>query len=159
MLPHKTFNRIASDIVGMKVGHLWRGYGSAIFLEFGALSTSGIVRRDGSPGNPSGEITVGIEWSWRIEDATSVICGSWCEEDLWEPAFDLVRHSSVRALSMFGRLPEIDLALTDGRHLLSFMTAEGEPAWSLIDRRSEPVISLSVRDGVLFQTDETVQRD
>jgi hypothetical protein len=39
------------------------------------------------------------------------------------------------------------------------MTAEGEPAWSLIDRRSEPVISLSVRDGVLFQTDETVQRD
>lgn len=60
---------------------------------------------------------------------------------------------------MFGRLPEIDLALTDGRHLLSFMTAEGEPAWSLIDRRSEPVISLSVRDGVLFQTDEMVQRD
>src|SRR3990167_4184738 len=145
MEPLLTFERIASDLVGMKVSQLWRGHGSAIFLEFGALSPSRVVRRDGSPGNPRGQFTIGIEWSWRIEDATSVVCGSCSEEDLWEPAFDLVRNSSVKALSIVGRLPEIDLALTDGRHLLSFMTAEGDPEWFIIDRRSESEISLSVR--------------
>ena len=69
-----TFHRIA--LVGMEVAHLWRGHGSAIFLEFGTLSP-GSVRRDGSPGNPMGEITIGIEWSWRIENANSIVCGSW----------------------------------------------------------------------------------
>lgn len=150
MDPLLTFNRIASDLVGMKVSHLWRGYGSAIFLEFGALSPSKVVRSDGTSGNPIGEISIGIEWSWRIEDATSVVCGSWSEEELWEPAFDLLRNSCVKALSITGRLPEIDLVLTDGRHLVSFTTIEGDPEWSLIDRRSESVIGVGVRDGILF---------
>jgi hypothetical protein len=97
MPPLSTFNRIGAELVGMKVSHLWRGYGSAIFLEFGNLSP-GSARRDGSPGNPMGEITIGIEWSWRIENATSIICGSWSEEELWAPAFDLIRKSCDRAL-------------------------------------------------------------
>jgi len=153
-----TLDRIAADLVGMKVGHLWRGYGSAIFLELGALSL-GRARRDGSPGNPVGELTIAIQWSWRIENATSIVCGSWSEEDLWEPAFQLVRNSSVSGLSTFGRIPEVDLALTDGLHLTSFMTAEGQPAWSLTDRRAKPHIWVIVRDGVLFAGDGTGPRD
>lgn len=158
MDPHSTFNRIAADLVGMEVGHLWRGYGSAIFLEFGALSP-GRVRRDGTPGNPKGEFTIGIEWSWRIEDATSIICGSWSEEELWGPAFDLIRNSKVVGLGLFGRLPEIDLSLSDNRHLVSFATAEGQPEWSLTDRRAEPHIWVTVRNGVLFESGGTVPHD
>jgi hypothetical protein len=158
MPPLDTFQRIGTELVGMKVGHLWRGYGSAIFLEFGALSP-GRVRRDGSPGNPRGELTLGIEWSWRVENAESIICGSWSEEELWEPAFQLVRSSSVSGLSIFGRIPEIDLALADGLHLVSFMTAEGQPEWSLADRRSTPHVWLTVRKGILFESDGTVPRD
>lgn len=154
MNPKSTFDRIAADIVGLNVGHLWRGYGSAIFLELGALSP-GRVRRDGSPGNPRGELTIGIEWSWRIEDAASIICGSWSEEELWEPAFDLIRGSRVTGLTLIGRLPEIDLALTDNRHLVSFATAEGQPEWTVVDRRSTPHVWLSVRDGALFESDGT----
>lgn len=157
MEPLSTFNRIARDLVGMKVGHLWRGHGSAIFLEFGNL-TPGKIRRDGSLGSPTGEITISIEWSWRIEDETSIICGSWSDEDLWEPAFDLVRSSSVTALSTFGRIPEIDLALTGGLHLVSFMTSDGQPEWAVADRRAKPRIWLSVRDGILFESDGTVPR-
>lgn len=153
-----TFNRIGSELVGMKVGHLWKGYGSAIFLEFGELSP-GKVRHDGSPGNPIGEISIGIEWSWRIEDATSIICGSWSEEELWEPAFDLVRNAHVTGLSLFGRIPEIDLALTEDRHLVSFMTAEGQPEWSLADLRSAPHTWLTVRNGVLLESDGNIPRD
>ncbi len=154
MNPEDTFKRVAADLVGMEVGHLWRGYGSAIFLEFGALSPRR-VRRDGSLGNPLGELTICIEWSWRIEGATSIICGSWSEEELWEPAFDLLRGSRVTGLSLFGRLPEISLALSEDRHLLSFATAEGQPAWNLTDRRSSPDVWLSVRDGLLFESDGT----
>jgi hypothetical protein len=138
----------------MKVGHLWRGYGSAIFVEFGELSPGGILR-DGSAGNPVGEITLSIEWSWRIEDATSIICGSWSEEDLWEPSFDLIRGTRVTKLSLFGRLPEIDLALSEDRHLVSFATGEGQPEWSLADRRSASHVWLSVRGGALFEGDGT----
>jgi hypothetical protein len=145
-----TFNRIGADLVGMKVSHLWRGYGSAIFLEFGALSP-GRVRRDGTPGNPTGEVTIGIEWSWRVEDATSIVCGSWSEEELWQPSLDLIRNSSVMGISLFSRLPEIDLALTGDRHLVSFATAEGQPQWHLVDRRRTPYTSLSVRNGGLFE--------
>ena len=154
MSPQNTFNRIAADLAGMNVGHLWRGYGSAIFLEFGALSPARI-RRDGSLGPPRGELTISIEWSWRIEDATSIICGSWSEEELWEPAFDLIRGSRVNGLTLFGRLPEINLALTDNRHLLTFSTAEGQPQWTVSDRRSAPEVWLSVRDGALFESDGT----
>lgn len=159
MEPLSTFNRIAGQLVGMKVSHLWRGYGSAIFLEFGSLSPSRTVRRDGSPGNPRGQIGIGIEWSWRIENAASIVCGSWSEEELWEPAFDTIRNSRVRALTLFGRLPEIDLMLEDGHHLVSFATSEGQPAWSLGDRRTSPHIWFEVRGGVLFKGDGSAHGD
>jgi len=136
MNPLFTFKPTASDLEGMKVSHLWRGYGSAIFLEFGALSPSKVVRSDGTSGNPIGETSIGIEGSWRIEDATSVACESWSEVELWEPAFDPLRNSFVKALSITARLPEIDLVLTGRRHLVSFATIEGDPEWSQIDRRS-----------------------
>ena len=106
-----------------------------------------------------GEITIGIEWSWRVENATSIICGSWSEEELWAPAFDVIRKSHVTALSIFSRIPEIDLTLADNLHLVSFMTAEGQPEWHLADRRSTSHTYLSVRDGVLFESDGTVTRD
>jgi hypothetical protein len=156
MEPLSTFNRIAGALVGMKVSHLWRGYGSAIFLEFGDLTPN--VRHDGSPGNPEGELAIGIEWSWRIEHTTSVICGSWSKEEHWERTFNRIRKSQVTALSLFGRLPEIDLALTGNLHLLSFTTTTGQPEWSLADRRSRPHIWLDVQNGVLFEREETEPR-
>lgn len=156
MTPQDTFDRIAADLIGIKAGHLWRGYGSAIFVEFGSLSP-GRRRRDGSPGPPRGEFTLRIEWSWRIENSNSILCGSWSEEELWEPTFDLLRNAHVSGLSIFGRLPEIDLALTGGLHLVSLMTAEGQPSWSLTDQRSTPHIWLTVHDGALFESDGTVR--
>jgi hypothetical protein len=155
MNPQSSFDRIAADMVGMKVSQLWRGYGSAIFVELGNLSP-GPLRRDGSAGKPIGELTLGIEWSWRMEDATSIICGSWSEDALWEPVFDLVRNSHVVSLGLFGRLPEVVLSLTEDRHLVSFATTEGQPQWHLADRRSNPPIWLEVRDGELFESDGTV---
>lgn len=134
-------------LIALPVSHVWRGYGSAIFLEFGRLAPR--TRRSGEAGNPRGELGLMIEWSWRIEDAASILCGSWSQEHLWEPTFDLLRSKVVVELSVAGGLPEIVVALTESRYVSSFMTAEGDPQWSLFDRRGGILRTLSVQEGRL----------
>jgi hypothetical protein len=136
-------------LIGLPLSHFWRGHGSAIFLEFGHLTPRASTRPSGGAGNPHGEFGLMIEWSWRIENMVSILCGSWSEEPLWKPTFDLLRKKTVVDLSVVGRLPEISVALTDGLYVSSFMTAEGDPSWALFDRRSDTVRWLRVRDGNL----------
>jgi hypothetical protein len=134
-------------LIGLPLSHLWRGYGSAIFLEFGRLTTR--TRRSGEAGNPKGELGLMIQWSWRIENTTSILCGSWSKEHLWEPTFDLLREKAVVELSVVGRLPEIVVGLTEGLYVSSFMTGEGNPEWCLFDRRGNNLRTLNVLDGDL----------
>lgn len=134
-------------LIGLPLSHLWRGYGSAIFLEFGLLAPR--VRRNGTPGNPRGEFSLMIQWSWRIENATSIVCGSWSKEPLWKPTFDLIRNKVVTELSVVGRLPEIVVSLSESLYVSSFMTAEGDPQWCLFDYRDAAYRTMTVKDGCL----------
>jgi hypothetical protein len=134
-------------LIGLPLSHLWRGHGSAIFLEFGRLTPT--TRRTGVVGNPNGEMGPNDPVSWRIENRTSIVCGSWSEERLWEPTFDLLRNRSIVDLSVMGRLPEVVVALAEDRYVSSFMTAEGDPSWALFDRRSDSLRTLNVRGGIL----------
>jgi len=127
----------------MPVTHVWRGAGSALFLEFGALTQR--MRRDGSAGNARGEVTLMIEWSWRIEAPDSILCGSWSDVLTWPSIFETLMGSTVRGIETFGALPEVCVTLSNGLRVISFMTAEGQPEWSLTDRRHH--ISAFVRDG------------
>jgi hypothetical protein len=136
-------------LIGLPLSHLWRGYGSAIFLEFGRLTPSKRTRPDETPQNPRGEFSLMIEWSWRIEGTTSILRGSWSDERLWEPTFDLLRNRAVTDLSVVGRLPEVVVALTEDHFVSSFMTAEGDPSWALLDRRGDAIRTLHVREGRL----------
>lgn len=90
-----------------------------------------------------------IQWSWRIEDSSSILCGSWSEESLWAATFDRIRNKAVLDFSVFGRLPEIAVSLSDELYVTSFMTAEGDPAWALFERRGDVVRTLAVRQGRL----------
>jgi hypothetical protein len=134
-------------LIGLPLSHLWRGHGSAIFLEFGHLTPR--TRRSGEAGNPQGEFGLMVEWSWRIENRTAILCGSWSDEELWEPTFDLLRNRAVVDLSVVGRLPEVVVAMAEDRYVSSFMTAEGDPSWALFDRRSDTLRTLSVDGGSL----------
>jgi hypothetical protein len=127
------FEQTIALMRGKSVSHIWRGYGSAIFLEIGTMSP-GRIRRDGTPGNPKGRFTLFIEWSWRIEGKRRIWCGSWTEEEKWEKAFRRLLGTTVESVVLFGRLPEIDVEFSNRLHLLSMMTAEGDPEWSIIDR-------------------------
>lgn len=121
------------SLIGKKVSHVWRGYGSAIFLEFGKLTPG--TRRDGSVGNPNGELTLMIEWSWRIEKQKSILGGSWSSEKKIDNFLPKLQGATVDAVEFFGRLPEISVSLSNGLHVVSFNTSEGQPDWSLLTRR------------------------
>ncbi|NNE57491.1 MAG: hypothetical protein HKN36_05240 [Hellea sp.] len=143
----KLFAKLANELIGLKLSHIWQGHGSAIFLEFGPLKDR--LRTDGSPGNPSGEFNIMIEWNWRIEKSNQVLCGAWCDEQEWPSAFGKLIGLKVKAISLFGRLPEISVSLADEYHVLSFMNSKGDPEWALFDNRNQDRNWISVRNGSL----------
>src|SRR5215217_7860530 len=55
--------------------------------------------------------------------------------------------SRVSRVTTFGRLPEIEVSFSNGLHVLSFQTREGNPAWTLFDRRGPQDRWLSVEQG------------
>lgn len=150
-LPSAIFETYRSTLVSQPLSALWRGHGSAIFLEFGRLSPK--VKRDGSAANPQGDYTVIIEWSWRIENEESILCGSWSDEDNWKEIFQTLIGQTVQDISIYGRLPELSISFANGLYVASFMTAEGQPAWGIIDRspQHQKCRCLGVRDGVIVE--------
>lgn len=141
-----------AELKGQTLTAVCRGYGSAIFLEFGRLTKQ--FRRDGSPTKPRGEITIMIEWSWRIEDETSILGGSWSEESDWEAIFTSLVGRTVENISVFGRLPELSVALSGGRYVSSFMTSDDQPAWTVFlpTEGSRKRRAIAVENGVIFET-------
>lgn len=132
---------------GKRVSHVWRGYGSALFLEFGELAET--RKLNGKQAQPAGELSLMIEWSWRIENKNAILGGSWSNERAWPRLFKRLIGSRVKTVELFGRLPEIAVTLTNGLRVVSFMTADGQPSWSVISHR--PVRgSVSVRRGKLY---------
>lgn len=153
MTPVEAFESFASSLIGLRLSYIWRGYGSAIFIECGELQP--VATRDGSLGHPEGEVSLGVEWSWRIEDQSAIRCGSWSEEHLWEPAFDTLRNSEIFRCELFGALPEVAITTKGGIRFTSFSTTDGQPQWHLVDRRDGPPRWFTVREGRLHLGDGT----
>nr|WP_254803922.1 hypothetical protein [Methylobacterium sp.]USU34709.1 hypothetical protein NG677_24190 [Methylobacterium sp.] len=135
--------------VGMAVAHVWRGYGSALFIEFGELTPATGRRKDGTSRAPSGEIGLMIENDWRIEDAHDIVCGSGSDEELWKPTFARLIGRHVADVTTFGRLPEVLISLSDDFHVASFSTIEGDPVWTLFDRRGPLLITVGCSSGTI----------
>lgn len=94
-----------------------------------------------------------IEWSWRIEDNDSILCGSWSDEKGWEQVFKSLIGRTVQDVSIYGRLPELSISFTGNLYVASFMTAEGQPAWTIfggsIGQHSSGCIA--VRNGRIYE--------
>jgi hypothetical protein len=147
------FETFTSSLIELALNHIWQGHGSAIFLEFGPLTQR--QRRDGSVGNPTGEWTLAIEGSWRVEGKRLIWCGSWSDADRWPRAFARLLNAKAASISLTGRLPEIDLKLSNGLHVVSFMPAEGDPQWGLINH-SKSANSIGVSAGrLIFEARES----
>ncbi len=138
------------ELIGFELTHMWQGYGSAIFAEFGKLTES--FKRDGSPANPSGEISLMIQWSWRIEHQNQILFGAWDDELDWEQEFKkhLVGKKVVDCY-LFGKVPEICVELDNGYRVVSFVVVGGDPQWTLFDRRAEDSTWFSIKQGRLVK--------
>lgn len=97
-----------------------------------------------------------IEWSWRIESEAAILCGSWSDEEDWDEIFGSLIGREAQDVSIFGRLPELSVALAGGFYVASFMTAEGHPTWTIFDNRSEPQTPswIEVRDGKIYENSD-----
>ena len=127
-----------SELEGAVVSHAWRGHGSALFLELGQLE------ENPKGNNPKGEQTIMIEWSWRVEGKNSIIVGSSSENEEIDKVPELVIGKALENVEFFGRLPEISIKFNNALWLLTFMTEEGSPEWSIKLKNGE---WLGVSDG------------
>jgi hypothetical protein len=108
----------------MSLSHAWRGYGSAIFFEFGKLNY-------GDTKNPKGEASAMLEWSWRIEKKKSVFFGSFSGVRKIANGLQSLIGSEVLDVAVEGRLPELVISLSGSVWIHSFTTVEGHPEWTL----------------------------
>jgi len=127
-----------SELDGTVVSHAWRGHGSALFLELGKL------KENPKGNNLNGEQTIMIEWSWRVEGKNSIIVGSWSQNEEIDKVPDLFIGKVIERVEFFGRLPELNIEFSNVLWLLSFMTEDGDPEWSIKLKNGE---WLGVSDG------------
>ena len=141
------FNSIRTALLGLPLSNVWRGHGSALFLEFGNLTER--TRVNGTIGNSWGQISVGLEFSWRIEFDRVIVCGSGGNREIWDTHLKRIRGATAATLSVFGRVPELCLELSTGHRLLTFSLDESGPEWALTDRRGSEDIWLYFEKGTI----------
>lgn len=112
----------------MPVSRVWRGYGSALFLELGALRPRPRLRGGESL---MGERSVMIQWSWRIEAPRSIMAGSWSTDRKIDNAIQRLAGRTVLEVEVQGRIPELVITLSGGLWLYSFAAVEPQPQWVL----------------------------
>jgi hypothetical protein len=119
------FEEAVAPAVGLTISHTWQGHGSAIFLELGKL------HRKVGRHHPQGQFSIMLPWSWRVESPRRVEFGSWSSDRKIASGVASLTGQTVEAISVAGRLPELVLAFSGQRWVHSFMTAEGQPGWTV----------------------------
>ena len=72
-----------------------------------------------------------IPWSWRIESLGAILLGSWSSERKITNGVRALRKHRIAAIDLPTRLPELSIAMTGSRWVHSFMTAGGQPDWTV----------------------------
>ena len=131
-ITREQFRALTRPLVGMPVSHAWRGFGSAIFLELGRLTTvTRTYRKRGEVTHVDGEVKLMLEWSWRVESPGAIQFGSWSENPRITRGVASLQGHTIVEVELEGRLPELVLTLDGRRWLHTFMTAEGQPRWAV----------------------------
>jgi hypothetical protein len=84
-----------------------------------------------------------IEWSWRVEGKRRIWCGTFSDGERWPRAFSRLEGANVASVTLYGRLPEIDLGLSNGLHLLSMMTAAVTLPGSSASKQKEHLLAFA----------------
>jgi hypothetical protein len=125
------FQGLVHPLIGLPVSRVWRGAGSAIFLEIGKLfkETWRYPKKKRKTTSIVGQFGVMIEWTWRVERPKSILFGSWSTDRMIDNRLPKLRGHTVTSIEIKGRLPELVIQLSGGFWVHSFATAEGQPTW------------------------------
>jgi hypothetical protein len=131
-LTREQFHALTRPLIGMPVTHTWRGAGSAIFLELGTLTTyARTYPKSGEVTRVRGEVTMMVEWSWRVESPRAIQFGSWSENPRITRGVASLRGHAIADVDVEGRIPELVVTLDGKRWVHTFMTHEGQPEWAI----------------------------
>src|SRR4028119_1531107 len=111
------FHLLTDPLKRWPVSRAWLGYGSAIFLELGALTTGKY-----KSGRQHGEACIMLEWSWRVERPKSVFFGSWSHDKKIDNRLSKLERLSILDITVASRLPELVVQLSGGLWIHSFTT-------------------------------------
>jgi hypothetical protein len=140
IISQEQFRELTRPLIGLPISLVWRGYGSAIFLEIGELSEKTRFSKNGQEKvSLLGQFGVMIEWSWRVERPQSIYLGSWSSDKIIDHRLNKLKGKTITGVEVEGRLPELVLQLSDSFWVHSFATDEGQPEWCLfLDRQCWP---------------------
>ena len=125
--PDVEFQILAQPLIGLNVSLPWKGYGTAIFLELGALAPE---KSRGHCYN-KGEACIGVEWDWRVEAAGKVLYGSSNSRPKMMAGIKGQQGSTIQSLAVGGEVPELVIQFSNGHYLRSMVMAAGNPEWTI----------------------------
>jgi hypothetical protein len=133
-LTAEEFDDLVRPVVGLEVSRTWKGHGTAIFLELGALTPTPSVRG-----------------RYRDKGEAKVACGSASDREEIEAGIATLLGKTIRSIAVVGTIPELRVEFSDGRCLQSMVLFDDDPQWALFlpDGRwlSANAGSLGVHDG------------
>jgi hypothetical protein len=120
------FGEVALPVVGLPVSLPWKGCGSAIFLELGALAAAQRPQH-----HERGEACIAVEWDWRVESESAVLFGSSSSGPRVEAGLCSLLGARIEAIAVEGRVPELVVNFSNGRCLRSMVMLSGDPEWAI----------------------------
>lgn len=133
-----------AQLRAMSVSAVWKGYGTAIFLELGKL-TSEDHRR-----GPKGEVTIYVSWDWRVEKGCRVMFGSSNSgQEMADGIATLVGLTVDRAMIQ-GMVPELLIEFSSKARLKSAAMCTDTSEW---DVSLPGNIWISCIDGIVYAGD------
>jgi hypothetical protein len=137
------FYSLVNPLVGMKISKVWRGYGSALFLELGKLTKKSLTLRNSNIKEYyEGKHSLFVGYGWRVERISSIYFGSWSTNKIIENRFPKLNRKTILEFDIEGRLPELRIKLSDGLWIHSFCTTENQPEWYLKLNSEKPTYNL-----------------
>ena len=110
------FHALTQPLVGRAVTKVKQWFGSAIQLTL-ADSTN--------------ESTISVYWDWRVEDATTILCGSSNPRSEIKEMLAKFVGLTISDFLPEERLPDLTVGFSNGWRLRSFALVAGDPQWHL----------------------------
>lgn len=155
------FSNLILPIIGMKVSLAWKGIGSAVFLELGALKLSDL----GEKYHQKGEACIYLDFNWRLEKDKSIICGSSDSRPYINEQIKLLEDSFIETIELKGDIPELLIRYSNGMRNQTMQLMSGEPGWSVRLGNGDYLffengsLVLSVNDGIRDEQSVDYQKE